>query len=847
MTRFAWLEMAELARCADIHPTERDYALRLHDADWGRDLRKREHDPVCGWAAVDRPKRHYVRTIEVHKRTGPRRSRQVEEHIIPFPSAPIYGINRRRDYGYTLPERPNLHTVRLMRRPGEQPIKHLFILHNGLNEADNLRFYYRLADWIFSEYATNGEAGTAACMIVPFGGHLMHAPFHGPFSQTPLSRYLGDSGELFRQFLRYMVQMRWLLSAVASIDEPSWRVGWNIIEEARLDPLLEDLHTEWKTLADASCTLLRDLGDAETRAELDERRVTAKEIAEREQPTRARLIGLEVTLDHVRAAVQVLRSVLQGGPRATRPRLRTHVVGYSLGGFLAQSVFFAWPQHVSSCTTICSGGAISAISPTAFAHREEWQAVLHSLRAELEDAMLNGRLSRGPQERTVAGMPAPQFGYFKRVFDQVFLQEDQGSYRQRLSEYSARMLFMSGGEDPIVKPQEVLDASPSEGINMLSVANLTHFLAVEPRGDRPQERAQREFWLPEVGRLIARAAMRAEELADDELDTAEQALGTPRARARARAQSRGRRRRSRRGPKERPRTSELSSTDFDDALDWLLDIVSERRGWLIVSRNTLPAALLSSQRFSEWGKALHHHDARVQRYARALRNRSAALRKRQRRVILLVPDKLEQWFVEDSALFDPQSDTPHGRFMERRDRRTLWRGFEKPWGAHMRELNPGRLNESLEGSGLEDPDLIAALTRWQQVDGAHLHITHLPDVWISFDGSNYPATPTSQRLFEESFIAWVASLVGELKPGRTSPGPEVDEKSYAERLEADLREGRIRVVQVSDAEFNPRYRGRIETSRGSVTRLLAQCAAAMLRSRARLAPEAATAQDAAVP
>jgi pimeloyl-ACP methyl ester carboxylesterase len=727
-----------------------------------------------------------------------------------------------------------------MRRPGDQPIKHLFILHNGLNEAENLRFYYRLADWIFSEYAENDSGGTAACMIMPFGGHLMHAPFQGPFSQTPLSRYLGDSGELFRQFLRYMVHMRWLLSAVAQIDEPSWRVGWNVIDAPRIDQLVDTLHGEWATLAEASYELLRRLEDEETRAELAERRVTTTQVEQRAASTRERLIGTEVKPGDIRAAVQVLRSVLQGRPRAARPRLRTHVVGYSLGGFLAQSVFFAWPQHVSSCTTICSGGAISAISPTAFAHKEEWQAVLHSLDAELEDAMLNGRLSRGPDEQMVAGMRAPQFGYFKRIFDQVFLQVDQGSYRQRLSEYSARMLFMSGGEDPIVKPEEVLDASPSEGINMLSVANLTHFLAVEPRGDRPQEIAQREFWLPEVGRLIARAAMRAEELADDELETAEEARGTPRAKASARAQARDRRRRRRRVPKERPRTADLSSNDFDDALDWVLDAVKERQGWLIVARNTLPAALLASQRFSEWGKALHHHDARVQRYARGLHNRSAALSKRRKRVILLVPDKLEQWFVEDSALFDPQSDTPHGRFIERGDRRRLWTGFEKRWRPNMRELHPDRLDKLLEGSGLDDPELIAALTRWQKVDGEHLWITHLPDVWISFDGSTYPATPSTRRLFEENFVAWVAALVGELRPGRTGLRPEVDEGSSADQLERHLREGRIRIVQVSDAEFNPRYRGRIETSRGGATRLLAQCAAGMLRSRPRVAGETAT-------
>jgi hypothetical protein len=755
--------------------------------------------------------------------------RCVEEHIVPFPSAPIYGINRRRDYGYTLRERPNLHTLRVLRRPGDERIAHLFFLHNGLNEAENLLLYYRLADWIFSEYAENDLPGAAACVVAPFAGHLMHAPFHGPFSQTPLSRYLGDSGELFRQFLRYMVEMRWMLSAVAKDDDP-WRVGWTVIEDQRLNAIVRDLGREWRQLSTASLKLLRFLDKAEVELKVRDGLLTTEQAQARREPSPTELIGTALTAGDIRDAVKVLRAVLYRGKRPAARSLKTHVVGYSLGGFLAQSVFFAWPQHISSCTTICSGGAISAISPTAFAHSEEWQAVLHSLRAELEDAMLHRRLVRDDAQKTVAGMPTSQFGYFKRVFDQVFLQEDQGSYRQRLSEYSARMLFVSGGEDPIVKPQNVLDASPREGINMLSIANLTHFLGVAPRGDRPQEVAQREFWLPEVGRLTARAAMRADELVDEEL-------------AAARADRDARERTSRTAadgadadpPRSPPRGPALTSSEFDEALDWVLDAFTEDSGWLIVSRNTLPAALLSPRHFEVWGAALHHHDARIQHYATALHGRATALDARSDRVMLLLPDKLEQWFVYASALFDPQSDTPRGRIMRHEDRLALWRDFDTHWSKCIRAFDPGELDEPID-ERLAREELIPALTAWQGVETSDLTVTHLPDVWIALSGGDNAAPPGNARRrerFERDFVAWAADVVSELEARRPKVRKDAPRAGWGAKLRAGLEGGTVRIVQVSDAELNPRYRGRLERSAGPAARLLAQCAASMLRSAPR--------------
>ena len=172
----------------------------------------------------------------------------------------------------------------------------------------------------------------------------------------------------------------------------------------------------------------------------------------------------------------------------------------SLGGFVAQSVFMAWPFAVSSCTTICAGGSLRELAPTAFAHPEEWQTLLHSLRYELDAAMTDGRLAR--TATLLLALKCSSTVIFERVFYEIFEQEYRGSYQTRVSEYNRRLLFVVGGNDPIVRPRSVLDAAPPEGINLIEIAGLSHFL--EHKHAPSEERAQREYWLPEIAEVISR-------------------------------------------------------------------------------------------------------------------------------------------------------------------------------------------------------------------------------------------------------------------------------------------------------------------------------------------------------
>src|SRR5262249_29037619 len=160
---------------------------------------------------------------------------------------------------------------------------------------------------------------------------------------------------------------------------------------------------------------------------------------------------------------------------------------------------------INSCTTICSGGALQDIRPIKFAHEEEWRTVTNGLKYELASGMLEGRIDlevlndppQDPRDATakrVCGIPLLSFSSFFRIFNDVFLQDSKGSYQARVLEFAPRLLFVVGGNDPIVTTKSVLEASPREGINMIEIANLSHFVSIE-RGE------WKDFWLPEICRL----------------------------------------------------------------------------------------------------------------------------------------------------------------------------------------------------------------------------------------------------------------------------------------------------------------------------------------------------------
>ena len=206
------------------------------------------------------------------------------------------------------------------------------------------------------------------CILRPFPGHLTRAPYPG-LSETPLDHYLWDGLHLFRQFLRYMIETRWLLSTIVRYSTYRCVSGSGLLEEndvakgSRLDaPRLAATMSEWENLYGASLLAI------------EKRRDGTPEMCD--PPTE---IAFKAAIKSLRGALG-LRRRYDGDSFKPDAEPELHAIGYSLGGFTAQSVFMSWPFLLSSCSTLLSGGAMRQLAPTAFADPEEWQTVLHSLR-----------------------------------------------------------------------------------------------------------------------------------------------------------------------------------------------------------------------------------------------------------------------------------------------------------------------------------------------------------------------------------------------------------------------------------------------------------------------------------
>jgi pimeloyl-ACP methyl ester carboxylesterase len=702
---------------------------------------------------------------------------------------------------------------------GEGPpkrVRHVYLLHNGLNETKDLLFHYRLAAWII-----DGRED-AVCIIRPLPGHLTRYPFDGSFSETPLDSYLRDPMELFRQFLRYMIEMQWLLSIILPRSHYAVSAGGRLLPTAATNEPVDDatdaklvdaLSDEWLAAFESSS----DKADESGRNQVSKMPVSHTE--------------MEKIVDDIRGLLGWSAAPSGRGPAAIADTATenefaeypyVHVVGYSMGGFMAQAGFFGWPQAISSCTNLFAGGAIRDLAPTAFAHPEEWQAVLHALRYELDGALAAQFLSMDPKEgiTRIAGIEPNDFGYLKRIFYEVFLQYYRGGYSSRVAEFSRRLLFVVGGDDPIVRTENVLDASPPEGITLLQLADVSHFpsgAAWKEDAQRQVERDQRTFWLPEIGGVIARFSVRAESTLQSSLAACWNDVEAVSAEARKAGTAKPA------GPRDRPvqagdNQEGLENRVFERELDSLLEVVgSDPPGWLLISRNEIPPVFLGPEGFRFHARALHHSEELIYTYCQSLAVRATQLRDLEKRMTLLLPEQTAAWFANlnlREKLF-ARSETPGAaQIPTALELAEMMSYFTKCWvnteavrGVHATEYQGDEL--------VKFGELGEAETRRLKTN--KLSLTILPDVWIGISQS------LSERMRlggrddrgenEGAVVDWVTRLAQ-------------DDSEATDELRSALDKNDLVVVKVSAAELNPRYRGHRLRDHTVVSRVLRHWAVA---------------------
>jgi hypothetical protein len=749
----------------------------------------------------------------------------LEESILRFPSAPLHGLQRLHEHHVQLGESENLHTYRVLRSANERmwnlPVTRIFLMHSGLNERDSMGLYYTIA----SQLLLHDES--TVCIVRPFPGHLTRFPFQG-FAETPLDRYLWDGSHLFRQFMRHMIETRWLLSTLARRSSYRNASGANLLGESddlgasRLDPdfLAEEMSLAWGRLhAMSKDAIARAIGSQE----------------------RATLVKDPPTLEVFRDAIVSIRELLAldrdypGKTGAESPETPAdpalHVFGYSLGGFTAQSVFMSWPFLISSCCALLGAGALRELAPTAFADPEEWQTVLHSLRYELDDRMMGEDIF--VKDGSVAGVERELFAFFKRTFYEVFQQDYRGSFQTRLEAFRKRMLFVVGGNDPIVRPESVLDAAPPGGINLLEMGGIGHFL--DGRAESRDEEQQRTFWVPEMAAVLARFADGA--AADQKLempctsfdadmnkpassketlesvirmkgDTAEEAVDRVRRLTAAEFLAIG-------------RDGALPGEIFERCLDDILARVSSRtdedEGMLFMLRNEVPTLLLHDSLIRERAAALYHDDIGIIRYCHGVDTRRSMLRENIGETCILLPWNARRIMdtMDLQRAFPSQAESAGGHVVRRLDNEQAWHAL----GKECNRLSQGAGRNSIrvfDGdrllTGPSRPAIPDELrTAAEKILGkeALTRVASLPDCWVwvsrSVLGTRKDISLTVDRAIKD-----LSGLVGDLVGGK---GSEV-------ALLNDLRTDRIRIITVSRARYNPRFRGRLIVDPKRARRLL---------------------------
>lgn len=756
------------------------------------------------------------------------------EHLLRFPTCPSLATNRLRSHQRRIDALPSFHTIRVFTR-GEHaaPNAKVYILHNGLNETEDLSFYYRLAANLVSD--------GSICILRPFPGHLSRHPFRSAFSQQPLDRYLADAGDLFRQFLRFMIESRWLLSAIAPSACYPVATGADLLlpklqenSPAREEDaaLAAAMAAEWQTLY-KSTDLARSRGEA---AQLPP---PLRPNGGKERNSRAIAASSETAIHD---SIHKLRMLL-GEPKdeesGSTPTRSIHVMGYSLGGFVAQSVFFSWPYLIGSCATMLSGGPLRDIAPTVFADPEEWQTVVHALRYEQDDALMKQRirLSRAKDAKSgaVNEIDEKRFELYQRIFYEVFEQQYRLPYQSRVAEFSRRLLFVVGGSDDIVKARSVMDAAPAkEGINLIEIANLSHFLT-NPRG---VEAKQQEFWLPEICRLIQRFSGQAEDVRDLECEGGKMgsSLDEPIV-----ASKYGRNdlaefldRHAEEIPPDdrlvqqrmlehlrfqpRPPTGEkgrLPSPLFERYLGSMIGGIRssdevKQQGTLFIAQNSVPAALLSTDWRLERAISLHHAEGEVLDYLIGLNTRRSALHAFRRSLRVIIPAQAREWHNSRDTRHPSKSETIPGLGPRSMNRLDQWDDIASEWATVTRFFDATK--DGLFGVEPGDACLMPAVSRIRALESiawekAHpLEVSTLPDVWVWVaDDLCREERPDPQgfQLLEairgdgmcKAFVRWVVS---------GSNGHPLTTTDVAAALDAD----QLRIVSLSGASYNPRYRGK---------------------------------------
>jgi len=258
------------------------------------------------------------------------------------------------------------------------------------------------------------------------------------------------------------------------------------------------------------------------------------------------------------------------------------------------------------------------------------------------------------------------------------------------------------------------------------------------------------------------------------------------------------------------RDGTLPNRFFQRSLDDLLVRAAdeESNGILFILKNEAPTFLLDERALQEHAAALYHEDVGIVDYIDEVRTRRSVIEDARKRICVVLPWNAKRIMLGiDAGLQHPSQSESSGEMAKVHDVEKTWRALQDrcttwtqaPYKDAIRVFAGQNGVDLLEDSRADVSALSAAARRTLGIDDPDVPVRPaLPDCWAWMSNDFL----SSSARGEAPEIELSRQLLCNTVPGYL--GRE-NERKLADRLKEDD----LRMVTVSRARFNPRFRGRI--------------------------------------
>jgi tRNA A-37 threonylcarbamoyl transferase component Bud32 len=471
-------------------------------------------------------------------------------------------------------------------------------------------------------------------------------------------------------------------------------------------------------------------------------------------------------------------------------------------------------------------------------HEEEWRAITHGLQYDIESGMLEGRIAADDPSNpsSICGIPVSTFTSHFQTFTDIFLQDPYGTYRHRVSEFAPRLFFVVGGNDPIVPTRSVLDTSPPDGINMIEIAKLSHFIATE-RGEWP------DFWLPTITNIISSLSDHSEHLLwtttlnnlwnDEPFYAAESHLLNLKNLREHTAKFR------RHANSVRLDPEPLNSEEIQRTILRFVKLLENReegereergKGFLLVLRNQIPVTLMGRKVLHRRGAVPHYDDLEIQKYWAHLQEQRLGMREAADRVTIVIPAHLNDWFVERIPTLSFKHLPIVQEFPDHQSQQAeIWKEFLEDWEATGALYRFDAQTAMVSGEGFQ----LEKLIRDDTATPSDFWIMNcLPDTWISLSAAAVKdfagGEPERDEILNALRKRMLRIYTAYRKKGKEALTVE-EEKARAD-LYRLLEKDDLQILRISAAQSSPRYLGERVRDRSVAIDVLMHAALALARS-----------------